>query len=114
MSVLLPAPFAPSRAWISPPRRVKSTLSSARTPGKVLVTRRTESNGVSSVEQVEGQIMGERECQMTNDQGPKNVQGQSTKTTASSVAIRCLVIWISSFGFLSGFVIRHSDFLRLL
>src|SRR5690348_2744367 len=33
MSVDFPAPFSPISAWISPPRTVKSTPSSARTPG---------------------------------------------------------------------------------
>src|ERR1700749_2570454 len=36
MSVDLPAPFSPTIAWISPARTVRSTLSSATTPGKVL------------------------------------------------------------------------------
>src|SRR5215212_779035 len=34
ISVDLPAPFSPISAWISPARTVKSTPSSARTPGK--------------------------------------------------------------------------------
>src|SRR5690349_8891433 len=36
MSVLLPAPFSPRSAWISPARRSKSTWSFARTPGNDL------------------------------------------------------------------------------
>ena len=36
VSVLLPAPFSPTRAWTSPARRSKSTCESAWTPGKVL------------------------------------------------------------------------------
>src|SRR6185503_6087410 len=36
MSVLLPAPFSPSRAWISPCRRSRSTWSFASTPGNDL------------------------------------------------------------------------------
>src|SRR4026208_177672 len=35
ISVLLPAPFSPRSAWISPGRTSKSTPSLARTPGKV-------------------------------------------------------------------------------
>src|SRR6476660_115798 len=38
MSVDLPAPFSPSRAWTSPARASKSTWSLARTPGKDLTT----------------------------------------------------------------------------
>src|SRR5918993_979293 len=33
----LPAPFSPMSEWISPPRRRKSTLSRASTPGKRMV-----------------------------------------------------------------------------
>ena len=40
ISVDLPAPFSPISAWISPLRRVKSTWSSALTPGKVMVMPR--------------------------------------------------------------------------
>src|SRR6478672_6919773 len=36
ISVLLPAPFSPSSAWISPVRSSKSTWSLARTPGNAL------------------------------------------------------------------------------
>ena len=36
ISVDLPAPFSPISAWISPPCRVKSTLSSTRTGPKAL------------------------------------------------------------------------------
>ncbi len=36
ISVDLPAPFLPTRAWISPRRTSKETPSSARTPGNVL------------------------------------------------------------------------------
>src|SRR3954463_7574417 len=43
--VLLPAPFSPSRAWISPGRTVKSTASFARTPGKALTMPRASSAG---------------------------------------------------------------------
>src|ERR1700689_773495 len=38
ISVDLPAPFSPIRAWISPALRSSETLSSALTPGKVLLT----------------------------------------------------------------------------
>src|SRR5262245_38764784 len=38
-SVLLPAPFSPSRAWTSPAAASKSTPSFARTPGKRFVIR---------------------------------------------------------------------------
>ena len=38
MSVDFPAPFSPSKAWISPRCRSRSTPSSAVTPGKRLVT----------------------------------------------------------------------------
>jgi hypothetical protein len=38
------------RVWISPRRRVKSTESSARTPGKVLVTARARRRGLSGRE----------------------------------------------------------------
>src|SRR4051812_28944400 len=37
MSVLLPAPFSPTRPWISPARSVKSTPRSASTPPNALV-----------------------------------------------------------------------------
>ena len=40
MSVLLPAPFSPSRAWTSPTRTSKSTPSLATTPGKRLTMPR--------------------------------------------------------------------------
>src|SRR5690242_17947180 len=36
MSVVLPAPFSPSRAWTSPQRAQKSTRSLAITPGNCL------------------------------------------------------------------------------
>src|SRR5690348_14657343 len=36
ISVDLPAPFSPIKAWILPASRVKSTFSSATTPGKRL------------------------------------------------------------------------------
>src|ERR1700745_3933493 len=36
ISVLLPAPFSPTRPWISPGRSAKSTPRSASTPPKVL------------------------------------------------------------------------------
>jgi hypothetical protein len=35
ISVDFPAPFSPNRAMISPRRRLKLTLSSALTPGKI-------------------------------------------------------------------------------
>src|SRR5689334_7881777 len=38
MRVDLPAPFSPSRAWISPGSAPKSTLDNARTPGNSLLT----------------------------------------------------------------------------
>src|SRR5687768_12668971 len=47
ISVDLPAPFSPTRAWISPGRRVKSTSLSARTPAKVFVTPATSMTGGS-------------------------------------------------------------------
>src|ERR1700759_5378345 len=37
ISVLLPAPFSPTRPWISPARSAKSTPRSASTPPKVLL-----------------------------------------------------------------------------
>src|SRR4026208_1146490 len=40
ISVDLPAPFSPSRAWTSPPRRSKSTWSLATTPGTCFVIPR--------------------------------------------------------------------------
>src|SRR5437879_498770 len=40
MSVLLPAPFSPTSAWISPCRTCKSTWSLATTPGKFLTMAR--------------------------------------------------------------------------
>src|SRR5262245_13860788 len=49
MSVLLPAPFSPTRAWTSPGRRSKETSRSARTPAKDLETAvsfRSASTGV--------------------------------------------------------------------
>src|SRR5436190_10899919 len=45
--VLLPAPFSPSRAWISPGRTLKSTASLARTPGKALTMPRASSAGTT-------------------------------------------------------------------
>src|ERR671915_294387 len=49
MSVLLPAPFSPTRAWTSPGRRSKSTSSTAVTPPKRLVTlRRRKIAGASA------------------------------------------------------------------
>src|SRR4051794_29265335 len=47
-SVLLPAPFSPHRAWHDPRRISKLTASSARTPGKRLLTpaKRTAGTGV--------------------------------------------------------------------
>ena len=45
--VLLPAPFSPSRQWISPWFRVRLTLSLATTPGKVLVMPSTSSTGLA-------------------------------------------------------------------
>src|SRR5688572_28876719 len=48
MSVDLPAPFSPTRAWISPGRRSNETSSSARTPGKVFVMPRISSRGAES------------------------------------------------------------------
>src|SRR5919206_5270423 len=49
MSVLLPAPFSPTRAWISPRRSTRSTASSATTPGKRFVTpRRATIGGAAS------------------------------------------------------------------
>ena len=41
ISVDLPAPFSPTRAWISPRRRVRSTPARAFTPGNSLVILRT-------------------------------------------------------------------------
>ena len=49
MSVLLPAPFSPTRAWISPPCTSKDTVSLATTPGKAFVMPRTERRGAVSV-----------------------------------------------------------------
>src|SRR5882724_10016980 len=49
MRVLLPAPFSPTRAWISPPYASKDTVSLATTPGKALVMPRTESRGAVSM-----------------------------------------------------------------
>src|SRR3954451_2806042 len=49
MSVDLTAPFSPMRACTSPARRVKSTLSSARTPGKRMVMPRISTAGTISV-----------------------------------------------------------------
>src|SRR5476651_2671317 len=40
MSVLLPAPFSPMRAWTSPRRTVKSTPCRALTPGKLFARPR--------------------------------------------------------------------------
>src|SRR5687767_9271251 len=40
MRVDLPAPFSPTRAWISPASTVRLTSSSALTPGNVLVIPR--------------------------------------------------------------------------
>ena len=43
MSVLLPAPFSPTTAWVSPGRTRRCTPSSARTPGKVFTMSRASS-----------------------------------------------------------------------
>ena len=45
MSVLLPAPFSPTRAWTSPRRTSRSTPSSARTPANRLRIARATSRG---------------------------------------------------------------------
>src|SRR6188508_2699567 len=45
MSVDLPAPFSPMRAWTSPGNSRKSTASSALTPGKVIETPRISTIG---------------------------------------------------------------------
>src|SRR6476619_3244173 len=45
--VLLPAPFSPSKAWISPERRSKSTSSLATMPGKALTMPRASSAGTA-------------------------------------------------------------------
>src|ERR1041384_1428605 len=45
MSVDLPAPFSPTRAWIEPRWRVKSTPSSALTPANAFVTPATSMTG---------------------------------------------------------------------
>lgn len=47
-SVDLPAPFSPTSAVTSPARKVSPTLCSARTPGKLLETPRSDSTGVAS------------------------------------------------------------------
>ena len=49
ISVDLPAPFSPSRAWTSPARRSKSTPSSAVTPGNRREIPRNSSSGSSIV-----------------------------------------------------------------
>src|SRR3954449_3159935 len=46
--VLLPAPFSPSSAWISPRRRSKSTWSLAMTPGNVLTMPCASSAGTAA------------------------------------------------------------------
>src|SRR5438270_900790 len=55
MSVLLPAPFSPTRAWTCPRSRVKSTSFRAVTPAKVLVIPRIRSSGsVGIIEEFQG------------------------------------------------------------
>ena len=49
MSVLLPAPFSPMSAWISPARTVKSTPCKARTPGKLFSNPRISSKAASAI-----------------------------------------------------------------
>src|SRR5260221_12380016 len=49
MSVLVPAPFSPMRAWTSPGQIRRSTFLRARTPGKLLVIPRTSRIGRSSL-----------------------------------------------------------------
>src|SRR5690349_2688913 len=44
-SVLLPAPFSPINAWISPAQTSKPTLSSARTPGYSTPMSRSSTTG---------------------------------------------------------------------
>ena len=57
MSVLLPAPFSPTRAWISPPRTPKVTPSLATTPGKAFVMPRTERRGAVAMIDVRVRIL---------------------------------------------------------
>src|SRR5438094_212584 len=47
ISVLLPAPFSPSRAWISPDSSSKSTWSFATTPGNALTIPLAATAGVA-------------------------------------------------------------------
>src|SRR5262245_27302114 len=46
----LPAPFSPTRPWISPDRNRRSTESSARTPGNRLVIWRASNNSLAAFE----------------------------------------------------------------
>src|SRR3954470_4675110 len=48
-SVLLPAPFSPHSAWHDPRRTSKLTSSSARAPGKRLLTLRKLTSGRSDI-----------------------------------------------------------------
>src|ERR1700751_1995416 len=61
----LPAPFSPSRAWISPRSRSRSTASFASTPGNCFVMPRSSRTGVSSGIGVDG----------TGRDGPPPVRG---------------------------------------
>src|SRR4026208_1111886 len=49
ISVVLPAPFSPSKAWISPGRKVKSTWLLANTVLKRLLTPRIATTGSRSL-----------------------------------------------------------------
>ena len=48
MSVDLPAPFSPRKAWISPGKSVNEMWSFAKTPGNCLVILRTSKAGTTA------------------------------------------------------------------
>ena len=57
ISVLLPAPFSPSRAWISPGRIDRSMPSLATTPGKRLLMPRISRAGATARAAISGSIV---------------------------------------------------------
>src|SRR6516164_3962974 len=58
MSVLLPAPFSPTRPWISPRASAKSTPRSASTPPKDLETWTSSRSGVEASNEIDPKPVG--------------------------------------------------------
>src|SRR4051812_26548137 len=79
MSVDFPAPFSPTRAWISPAWTVRLTLSSACTPGNVLVIPRISRIAVIGHSQIES---GAR------DLGPSMAENPAQRRAGSETSVR--------------------------